>query len=145
MSILNKVDLLIAGQGAAGFSAGLYAARYQMSTAIIGEEFGGETAIGGLIENYPGNNDIDGFDLMLEFKNQVTNLDVPIIEQNLKSITKKKLKTPSLQFKYDQMCITAKVLLRGCNSNHAYEILNTEGPFAVLPLGGDLFLSLIHI
>ena len=37
------------------------------------------------------------------------------------------------------MCITAKVLLRGVNSNEAFEILNSEGPFAVLPLGGDLF------
>ena len=45
---IKKVDLLIAGQGAAGFSAGLYAARYQMNTVIIGEEFGGETAIAGL-------------------------------------------------------------------------------------------------
>lgn len=109
MSILNKVDLLIAGQGAAGFSAGLYAARYQMSTAIIGEEFGGETAIGGLIENYPGNNDIDGFDLMLEFKNQVTNLDVPIIEQNLKSITKKN--ESFLCQLYDGSTIEAKTII----------------------------------
>ncbi len=56
-----------------------------------------------------------------------------------KSNTKKKLKTPSLNFNYNQMCITSKVLLRGVKSNEAYEILNSEGPFAVLPLGGDLF------
>lgn len=85
--ILN-LDVLIAGQGAAGFAAGLYSARYQMKTAIAGQDFGGETAIGGIIENYPGNNEIDGFDLMLEFKKQVTDLDVPIIEENLKTITK---------------------------------------------------------
>ena len=29
-----NLDVLIAGQGAAGFAAGLYAARYQMKTAI---------------------------------------------------------------------------------------------------------------
>ncbi|MBP05181.1 MAG: thioredoxin reductase [Chloroflexi bacterium] len=85
-----NLDVLIAGQGAAGFAAGLYAARYQMKTAIAGQDFGGETAIGGLIENYPGNIEIDGFDLMLEFKKQVTDLEVPIIEENLKSITKNK-------------------------------------------------------
>jgi|TARA_B110000263_G_scaffold41784_1_gene33669 thioredoxin reductase (NADPH) len=85
-NLKENVDLLIAGQGAAGFSAGLYAARYQMNTVIVGQEFGGETAIGGLIENYPGNIEIDGFDLMLEFKNQVTNLNVPILENNLISI-----------------------------------------------------------
>ena len=106
---IKKVDLLIAGQGAAGFSAGLYAARYQMNTVIIGEEFGGETAIGGLIENYPGNNDIDGFDLMLEFKNQVTNLEVPIIEQNLSSIEKND-KSFSCSL-YDGSIIEAKTVI----------------------------------
>ena len=54
MSDIKQVDVLIAGQGAAAFAAGLYAARYQMSILIVGELFGGETAIGGLIENYPG-------------------------------------------------------------------------------------------
>ena len=83
-----NLDVLIAGQGAAGFAAGLYSARYQMKTAIAGQDFGGETAIGGLIENYPGNIEIDGFDLMLEFKKQVTELQVPIIEDNLKSVSK---------------------------------------------------------
>ena len=86
----KNLDVLIAGQGAAGFAAGLYSARYQMKTAIVGQDFGGETAIGGLIENYPGNIEIDGFDLMLEFKKQVTDLNVPIIEDNLKSVTKNK-------------------------------------------------------
>lgn len=50
---MNKpttIDVLIAGQGAAAFSAGLYSVRYQMKTVVVGEQFGGETAIGGLIE-----------------------------------------------------------------------------------------------
>ena len=34
------------------------------------------------------NIEIDGFDLMLEFKKQVTELEVPIIEDNLKSVSK---------------------------------------------------------
>ena len=50
----NYYDVVIAGQGAAAFAAGLYAARYQIKSLIIGETFGGETATGGLIENYPG-------------------------------------------------------------------------------------------
>ena len=67
------------------------------------------------------------------------NYDLIVAADGSSSNTKKKLKTPSFHFKYDQMCITAKVLLRGCKSNEAFEILNSEGPFAVLPLGGDLF------
>ena len=67
------------------------------------------------------------------------NYDLIVAADGSNSNTKKKLKTPSFNFNYDQICITAKVLLRGVKSNEAYEILNTEGPFAVLPLGGDLF------
>ena len=67
------------------------------------------------------------------------NYDLIIAADGSNSITKKKLKTPSFTFNYDQICITSKVLIRGIRSNEAYEILNSEGPFAVLPLGGDLF------
>jgi len=82
-----KTDLLIAGQGAAGYSAALYSARYQVSTIIAGGEFGGETAIGGMIENYPGI-EADGFDIMMNMKNQVMNYDIKLIEEDVKSIEK---------------------------------------------------------
>ncbi len=84
----HKVDVLIAGQGAAAFSAALYAARYQISTMMAGGEFGGETAIGGDIENYPGYPSIDGFDLMMKMKEQVDLLEVPIKNSNVSSVEK---------------------------------------------------------
>ncbi len=68
-----------------------------------------------------------------------TNYDLIVAADGANSATKKKLKTPSFKFDYDQVCITAKVLLRGVKSTEAFEILNNQGPFAVLPLGGDLF------
>jgi thioredoxin reductase (NADPH) len=82
----KRYDVLIAGQGAAAFSAALYAARYQMSAIIVGGIFGGETATGGTIENYPGYPEIDGFDLMLKFREQVDKYEVPIIDENVTSI-----------------------------------------------------------
>ena len=83
----KKTELLIAGQGAAGYSAALYSARYQVQTVLAGAEFGGETAIGGMIENYPGI-EADGFDLMMNMKNQVMNYDVELFEENLEEISK---------------------------------------------------------
>lgn len=83
MTEVREVDVLIAGQGAAAFAAALYAARYQMDTVIAAEQFGGETAIGGMIENYPGTGDIDGFELMMKFKEQVDNLEVPTLNSNV--------------------------------------------------------------
>ncbi len=88
MSEVKQVDVLIGGQGAAAFAAGLYSSRYQVDTLIAGEQFGGETAIGGTIENYPGQPDIDGFDLMMKFKEQVDKLETPTAYSNLKTISK---------------------------------------------------------
>ncbi len=88
MTQTKSVDVLIAGQGAAAFSAALYSARYQMTTLMAGEEFGGETAIGGDIENYPGFPKIDGYDLMLKMREQVGLLNVPIKPSNVTAIEK---------------------------------------------------------
>ena len=82
----DQYDVLIIGQGAAAFAAALYAARYQMRTIIIGELFGGETATGGLIENYPGYPEIDGYDLMLKFREQAEKYEVPIVDDKVDSI-----------------------------------------------------------
>ena len=86
MNDTPTVDLLIAGQGAAAYAAALYAARYRMETLVVGERFGGETAIGGTIENYPGYPQIDGFELMLKYKQQVDGYDVPIRDASVDDI-----------------------------------------------------------
>ena len=84
----HQYDLVIAGQGAAAFSAALYAARYQLSSIVIGETFGGETATGGLIENYPGIPEIDGFELMAKFKEQTDRYEVPVVDDKVVSLTR---------------------------------------------------------
>ncbi len=85
-SAIDQYDVLIVGQGAAAFAAALYAARYQMRTIVIGEMFGGETATGGLIENYPGYPEIDGYDLMMKFREQAEKYEVPIVDDKVESI-----------------------------------------------------------
>ncbi|MBI4218579.1 MAG: FAD-dependent oxidoreductase [Chloroflexi bacterium] len=84
----SRYDVMIGGQGAAAYAAALYAARYQIKPVVVGEEFGGETAIGGSIENYPGYVDIDGFDLMTKFRDQALKYEVPIVGANVERITK---------------------------------------------------------
>ena len=64
----DRYDVLIIGQGAAAYAAAIYAARYQIRPILFGAIFGGETATGGLIENYSGFSEIDGFDLMMKFR-----------------------------------------------------------------------------
>ena len=81
-----KTDLSIVGLGAASYAAALYSVRYQIPTIMIGSEFGGETATGGLIENYPGVPEIDGYDLMLNMKEQVEKYNIKTIDENALSI-----------------------------------------------------------
>ena len=145
----KSIDLLIAGQGAAGYAAGLYAARYQMKTVIIGQEFGGETAIGGIIENYPGNAEIDGFDLMLEFKNQVINLDVPIIESNVNSIEKNE-GSFTCYLENDETIYAKSVILAIGRERRKLGLKNEEewigkGISYCSTCDAPLYLSLIHI
>jgi thioredoxin reductase (NADPH) len=82
----HTADVLIAGQGAAAYAAALYAARYRMNALVVAGEFGGETATAGLIENYPGVAPIGGFDLMLQFREQVTAYDVPVLDERVASV-----------------------------------------------------------
>lgn len=77
----HDYDFAIIGGGAAGFSAGLYAARYLMKTIIFEGEFGGETATASIIENWPGTKAIDGFDFMVNMKEQVKDLGVEMISE----------------------------------------------------------------
>ncbi|MDP6453928.1 MAG: FAD-dependent oxidoreductase [SAR202 cluster bacterium] len=76
-------DALIIGQGASSYAAAMYAARYQMKPIIFGAIFGGETAIGGTIENYPGYPEIDGFELMMKFREQAEKYETPIVDENI--------------------------------------------------------------
>ena len=83
-----QYDLAIVGQGAAAFAAAMYAARYQIRPIVIGESFGGETATGGLIENYPGYPAIDGFELMTHFRELADKNEVPVIDDMVETITR---------------------------------------------------------
>ena len=78
-----QYDVLIIGQGASGYAAALYAARYQLRSIVFGATFGGETATGGLIENYPGYPEIDGLDLMFKFREQAEKYEVPIVSEDI--------------------------------------------------------------
>ena len=62
-------DVIILGSGPAGFSAGIYAARGAVKTAILDiNMFGGQPSNYLEIENYPGFSIIGGFELMEKFE-----------------------------------------------------------------------------
>jgi len=59
-----EYDIVIVGAGPAGLAAGLYAARARRKTLIIERKVtGGQIALTADVENYPGFDNINGFDL----------------------------------------------------------------------------------
>jgi thioredoxin reductase (NADPH) len=61
---MENWDLIIVGAGAAGLAAGIYAARSGLETLVLDEKIaGGTTGDAPLVENYPGFQNIGGFEL----------------------------------------------------------------------------------
>lgn len=68
---MKKYEVVIIGSGPAGYTAGIYTARANLTTLIIeGKNPGGQLMTTTTIENYPGFDSIDGFDLIENMKNQ---------------------------------------------------------------------------
>ncbi len=66
---IKEFDTIILGGGPAGFSAGIYAARGAVSTAILDVNvMGGQPSNYLELENYPGFKRVDGMELMEQFE-----------------------------------------------------------------------------
>ncbi len=64
MTDTNEYDMIIVGAGPAGLAAGLYAARARRNAVLIERKItGGQIALTNDVENYPGIESINGFDL----------------------------------------------------------------------------------
>lgn len=61
-------DTIIIGAGAAGITAAIYAVRRNLQVLVIAKSVGGQAAMSGDIENYPGFSMISGIDLAAKFK-----------------------------------------------------------------------------
>ena len=84
----NKIyDLLIVGGGIAGITAAIYAARKEMSFAIISPEFGGEIVNTTFVENWPGIKSISGKELAKGYVEHMKSLNVEIIEDAVTAVT----------------------------------------------------------
>ncbi len=71
---MKSYDVIIIGSGPAGYTAGIYTARSNLSTLILeGKNPGGQLMTTTTIENFPGFDSINGFDLIENMKNQAIN------------------------------------------------------------------------
>ena len=82
-------DLIIVGGGPAGISAGIYAARQRLKTLLLTKDFGGQMARKSVnIENYPGFEEISGFELIQKFEKHLKKQEIGIERNTVRKIEK---------------------------------------------------------
>ncbi len=92
MSKQNQIkklyDAIIIGAGPAGMTAGIYAARREMSALIIGKEPGGQMMFASEIENYPGFKSINNYELISKMQEHATALGMEMKNKKVEKIEK---------------------------------------------------------
>ena len=90
----NEVyDLVIVGGGPGGLSAGIYAMRAAMRTILIEKGLtGGQINLTESVENYPGFENISGFDLSQKFLQHAQSYGLEVIQQEVAAVD------PGLEF-----------------------------------------------
>lgn len=82
-------DLIIIGAGPAGLTASIYASRYKINHLVIGEIPGGLITEAHSVCNFPGENEIPGFELMQKIQGHAKTLGAEIKEMEKISMIKK--------------------------------------------------------
>jgi thioredoxin reductase (NADPH) len=79
-------DLIIVGAGPAGLSASIYASRYKLSHLVLGDICASALGKAHLVENWPGEKSIKGFDLLRKFYEQAQELGAEMLAEDMVSI-----------------------------------------------------------
>lgn len=85
---MQLFDVLIIGGGPAGLNAALYAARKELSVALVSSDIGGQMLLTNEIENYLGIPSISGFELADAMEAHVRKYPVTFIMAGAKTVTR---------------------------------------------------------
>lgn len=85
---MNNYDVVIIGGGIAGVTAAIYLKRANKSVVLLESSvIGGQIINASSVENYPGYNEIKGFELGNKFKEQLDNLSIEVKYEAVKQIS----------------------------------------------------------
>jgi len=112
----NIYDLIIIGGGPAGMTAGIYAARQKLRTLLISREIGGQLLKkAGLIENYPGFEEISGLELIQRLEKHLRKQEVEIKIAEVREVKKEAEKFIVLTKNKNQFESWAVIVAAGAN------------------------------
>lgn len=125
---------------------GRRAASPSTAVASTGSASSGDDAVGWVVRHTPlmelllRRLEGDGrVQLALGSPGSQTPVDLLVAAEGAASSTRQGLGLAHWRLPYSQSCLSVQVRLRGSASDQAWELFRAEGPFAVLPLGGDRF------
>lgn len=128
MDVPQHYRLMVLGTGPAGCTAAIYAARANLTTAIItGIEQGGQLTKSAKIENWPGESTgITGMALMEKMLNQAQRFNAKVITD---SISQVKLKSKPFHLQGDNTTYTCDSLIIATGASAKYLGLPSEQKF----------------
>ncbi|MGA7577252.1 MAG: thioredoxin-disulfide reductase [Desulfobaccales bacterium] len=125
MSQCDLYDLIIVGGGPGGLSAGIYAMRAALKTVLIEKGLpGGQINLTESVENYPGFDQVSGFDLSQKFLQHAQSYGLEIRQQEVAAVE------PGLEFH------TVRLANGDLLNSHAL-ILATGGRARMLKIPGE--------
>ncbi|MEO1798402.1 MAG: thioredoxin-disulfide reductase [Pseudomonadota bacterium] len=87
MAEQRRMKVLIVGSGPAGYTAGVYAARAMLEPVLVqGLEPGGQLTTTTEVENWPGDTEVQGPDLMVRMENHARAMGCEIVHDIISSI-----------------------------------------------------------
>lgn len=111
-------DFAIIGGGVAGFSAAIYAQRFEIKTVVFSELDGGTITQTHLVENWPGEQSISGFDLGMKVADHARSLGVEIRPERVTELLRNEDETFTLRTGKGE--ITAKSVLVATGTHHRH-------------------------
>lgn len=111
-------DVLIIGSGPAGITAAIYAKRANLDVLLLEKEYEGtgQIAESPCVDNYPGLPGISGYELGERFLNHAKKLEIEILEDEAKGITKTE-KYFQVELKSGS-CLEAKTVIYAAGASH---------------------------
>lgn len=117
---MSTVKVLIIGSGPAGYTAGIYAGRANLSPVIYeGNQPGGQLTQTTEIENFPGYPEgIGGMDMMNDLKVQAERFGATVIPQNIESIDLSKRPFVAIDDRGESVIAESVIIATGASAKY---------------------------